>query len=120
MIINMDENITIDPHQYLPLVKSIVERLDVRIPDCWDKEDMIGYGILGLLEAMGRFQPDKGIQFATFASKRIRGSILDALRKDSPLSRNCWQKVQIITEAMEKISANTGKEASIRDRKSVV
>ena len=115
MIINMDENITIDPHQYLPLVKSIVDRLDVRIPDCWDKEDMIGYGILGLLEAMGRFQPDKGIQFATFASKRIRGSILDALRKDSPLSRNCWQKVQIITEAMEKISANTGKEASISE-----
>jgi len=111
----MDENITIDPHQYLPLVKSIVDRLDVRIPDCWDKEDMIGYGILGLLEAMGRFQPDKGIQFATFASKRIRGSILDALRKDSPLSRNCWQKVQIITEAMEKISANTGKEASISE-----
>jgi len=111
----MDENITIDPHQYLPLVKSIVDRLDVRIPDCWDKEDMIGYGILGLLEALGRFQPDKGIQFATFASKRIRGSILDALRKDSPLSRNCWQKVQTITEAMEKISANTGKEASISE-----
>jgi len=111
----MEANQTIDPQQYLPLVKSIVDRMDVRIPESWDKDDMIGYGILGLLEAMGRFQPEKGIQFATFASKRIRGAILDALRKDSPLSRNCWQKVQLITEAMEKISATTGKEASINE-----
>lgn len=111
----METNQPIDPQQYLPLVKSIVDRMDVKIPDSWDKDDMIGYGILGLLEAMGRFQPEKGIQFATFASKRIRGAILDALRKDSPLSRNCWQKVQIVTQAMERISANTGKEASINE-----
>jgi len=111
----MEENYPIDPQQYLPLVKSIVDRMDVKIPEAWDKDDMIGYGILGLLEATGRFQPDKGIQFATFASKRIRGAILDALRKDSPLSRNCWQKVQLITQAMERISANTGKEASINE-----
>ncbi len=109
----MQENMAIDPQQYLPLVKSIVDRIDVKMPECWDKEDMIGYGILGLLEAMGRFQPEKGIQFATFASKRIRGSIFDALRKESPLSRNSWAKVQKITEAMEKISAKTGKEAFI-------
>ena len=111
----MQENVSIDPQQYLPLVKSIVERLDVRIPECWDKEDMIGYGILGLLEAMGRFQPDKGIQFSTFASKRIRGAIIDALRKESPLSRTSWKKIQNIAEAMEKISAITGKEASINE-----
>lgn len=111
----MEANQVIDPQQYLPLVKSIVDRMDVRIPESWDKDDMIGYGILGLLEAVGRFQPEKGIQFATFASKRIRGAILDALRKDSPLSRNCWQKVQLITEAMERISAVTGKEASINE-----
>jgi len=114
-MIIMQENVSIDPQQYLPLVKSIVERLDVRIPECWDKEDMIGYGILGLLEAMGRFQPDKGIQFSTFASKRIRGAIIDALRKESPLSRTSWKKIQNITEAMEKISAITGKEASINE-----
>lgn len=114
MIFEMEEKL-IDPQQYLPLVKSIVERLDVRMPDSWDKEDMIGYGVLGLLEALERFQADKGIQFATFASKRIRGAILDALRKSSPLSRGCWQKVQKVTAAMDKISAVTGKEASIEE-----
>jgi len=115
MIFNMEINFTPDPHQYLPLVKSIVDRLDVKIPSHWDKEDLIGYGILGLMEALGRFQADKGVQFATFAAKRIRGAIIDALRRDSPLSRNSWQKVQVITDAMEKISGVTGKEASIEE-----
>jgi RNA polymerase sigma factor for flagellar operon FliA len=114
-IINKQGDIGIDPHQYLPLVKSIVDRLDVKIPIYWDKDDLIGYGILGLMEALERFQSDKGVQFATFASKRIRGAIIDALRRDTPLSRNCWQKVQVITEAMEKISNVTGKEASIEE-----
>ncbi|NLV21140.1 MAG: FliA/WhiG family RNA polymerase sigma factor [Syntrophomonadaceae bacterium] len=111
----MENNVGIDPHQYLPMVKSIVDRLDVNVPSYWDKDDILGYGILGLMEAIGRFQFDKGVQFATFASKRVKGAIIDAIRKDSPLSRNCWQKVQIITDAMERISAITGKEASIEE-----
>ena len=114
-IIVKQGNMGIDPQQYLPLVKSIVDRLDVKIPVYWDKEDLIGYGILGLMEALERFQSDKGAQFATFASKRIRGAIIDALRRDTPLSRNCWQKIQTITEAMERISSVTGKEASIEE-----
>ena len=111
----METIVGIDPCLYLPLVKSIVDRLDVKIPNYLDREDIIGYGILGLMDAMGRFQAEKGVQFATFASIRIRGSILDALRRDAPLSRNCWQKVQTITDAMEKISAITGKEASMEE-----
>ena len=117
MAINMTkENFSayanIDPHQYLPLVKSIVDRLDVKTPTYWDKEDLISYGILGLLESIRRFQPDKGVQFSSFASKRIRGAIIDAIRKESPLSRNCWQKVQIITDAIDRISTTSNKEAS--------
>jgi RNA polymerase sigma factor FliA len=108
----MEKNAAIDPQQYLPLVKSIVDRMDVSIPDFWDKDDMIGYGILGLLEAVRRFKPEEGFQFATFAAKRIKGAILDALRRDSPLSRNCWQKVQKVTEAMENLSSSSGQEPS--------
>lgn len=111
----MNKDNDIDPNSYLPLVRLIVDRLDVKMPSHWNKEDVIGYGVLGLMEAIGRFQPDKGVQFATFASKRIRGAILDALRRDSPLSRNSWQKVQLITEAMERIAAHTDKEVSIED-----
>ncbi len=109
----MEENISADPQEYLPLVKQIVDRFDIRLPAHWDKEDMIGYGILGLMEAVKRFQPEKGVKFATFASKRIRGAILDALRRDTPLSRSCWKKVRKITDAMDKITSNTGEEVSI-------
>jgi RNA polymerase sigma factor for flagellar operon FliA len=101
----------IDPYQYLPLVKSIVDRLDVKAPAYWDREDLISYGILGLLESIRRFQPDKGVPFASYASKRIRGAIIDAIRKESPLSRNCWQKVQIITDAIDRISSSADKKA---------
>lgn len=111
----METSGDIDPRLYLPLVKSIVDRLDVKIPPYWDKEDLIGYGILGLIEAMGRYQADKGVQFASFASKRIKGAIIDALRKESPLSRNCWQKVQIITGAIERISALTAQEVTLEE-----
>lgn len=106
---------SIDPRDYLPLVKSIVERMDVSIPDFWDKDDMVGYGVLGLLEAVERFRPEAGAQFATFAAKRIKGAILDALRRDSPLSRSCWQKVQKITLAMEEITTASGQAATTED-----
>jgi RNA polymerase sigma factor (sigma-70 family) len=98
---------------YLPLVKQIVDRIDVKLPQHWDKEDMIGYGMLGLMEAIKRFKPEKGVQFSTFASIRIKGAILDALRKDTPLPRTLWQKVRRITETMEQIYQVTGQEASI-------
>jgi len=111
----MENLAVIDPHQYLPLVKAIVDRMDVSIPDFWDKDDMIGYGVLGLLEAARRFRPEDGFQFATFAAKRIKGAILDALRRDSPLSRNCWQKVQKITAVMETMASSSGEEATIEE-----
>lgn len=111
----MEPTNAIDPAKYLPLVKSIVDRLDVTIPNYWDRDDVIGYGIIGLLEARERFKADRGVHFATFASQRIRGSILDALRSASPLSRNCWQKIQKITGAMEQISAASGREASLEE-----
>lgn len=104
-----------DPCHYLPLVKSIVERMDVIIPDFWDKDDMVGYGVLGLLEAAERYRPEQGAQFATFAARRIKGAILDALRRDAPLSRGCWQKVQKVTAAMEEITAASGREATTED-----
>ncbi len=109
----MKENILTNPEEYLPLVKKIVDRIDIKLPVHWDKEDMIGYGVLGLMEAIKRFQPEKGVKFSTFAAKRIHGAILDALRKDTPLSRTCWKKVRKITDAVDRINRETGKEASI-------
>lgn len=105
----------IDPQEYLPLVKKIVDRIDVKLPSHWEREDMIGYGLLGLMEAVERFQHDRGVKFSTYASIRIKGAIMDALRRDAPVSRGNWDNIRKITEAMEHISQFEGREASLEE-----
>lgn len=109
----MKEYKPLNPHKFLPLVKQIVNCIDVKIPAHWDKDDMIGYGILGLMEAIERYQPSKGVKFQTFASIRIRGAIFDALRKDAPVSRNCWDLIRKIGDAINKFSQENVEEISI-------
>lgn len=92
----------IDPLEYMPLVKKIVNRIDIKLPSHWDKDDMISYGVIGLLDAIKRFKPDKEAKFSTFATIRIRGAIIDAVRKAAPVSRGKWESVRKITSAIEK------------------
>jgi len=113
-MIRMGENFSDSPQEYLYLVRDIVDRIDIKLPDHWDKEDMIGYGVLGLMEALTRFKPEKGVKFSTFASLRIRGAILDALRKEAPLPRTKWKKVRQVTEVMEDLYMSTGDEVSLQ------
>ncbi|MGI6413531.1 MAG: sigma-70 family RNA polymerase sigma factor [Syntrophomonadaceae bacterium] len=104
-----------DPEQYMDLVKQIVDRIDVKLPPHWDREDMLSYGFIGLMEAINRYQPDKGVKFSTYASIRIKGAIIDALRKHAPLPRNRWQLVKQINEAAEKLTSLNGKEPSLEE-----
>lgn len=104
----------IDPQQYLPLVKKIAGRIDVKLPDHWDKEDLVGYGVLGLMEAIERFQPGKGVKFSTFASLRIKGAMLDALRKDAPVSRGRWELVRKVNDTIERLSQEAAEEVSLK------
>ena len=69
---------------YAPLVKYLTDRIVSHLPEqvkANDREDLFIEGIIGLLEAIDRFDPDKKIKFETFASKRIRGAVIDTLRK---------------------------------------
>ncbi len=109
----MEEHKTLNPQQFLPLVKKIVNTIDVKIPRHWDKDDMIGYGILGLIEATKRYQPSKGVKFQTYASIRIRGAIFDALRKDAPVSRGCWDTIRKIGDVINKFSQDNIEDVSI-------
>ena len=65
---------------YLPLVKSVAERLHSRMPREVDLEDLMSDGVFGLMDAIDSFDPDRGVAFETFSSKRIRGAIIDRLR----------------------------------------
>lgn len=95
--------------RYAPLIKLVMARLPVRLPTHVDQDDLVGYGALGLLEAIDRFDPDMGIKFETFARKRIRGAALDALRAQSVLSRGAQERVRTVSAAYARLEMERGR-----------
>lgn len=99
--------------EHLPLVRLIAGRLAVRPPSFIGQEDLEGWGIFGLIEAVEKYDPNLGTDFRTFAYHRIRGAILDEVRRQSWLPRSLWQKLQEINEARARLERETG--ASVTD-----
>ena len=99
-----DELIT----RYLPLIKYVVGRMAVTPPSGLDYEDVLSFGVFGLLDAVDKFDPSKGFVFQTYAIPRIRGAILDELRKCDWFSRTGREKVQKYNRAMEKVLRDKG------------
>ena len=66
--------------QHLPLVRRIALQMMARLPASVELDDLIQAGMIGLMDASGRYQDNQGAQFETFASQRIRGAMLDELR----------------------------------------
>ncbi len=85
--------------QYAPLVKYVVGRLAINLPTVVDSDDVISYGILGLLDAVDRFDPNRGIKFETYAIARVRGSIIDNLRALDQIPRTTRQRAREIEAA---------------------
>jgi len=77
---------------HLPLVKFIVGRISAKLPTHLDQQDLMGAAVIGLITAAERFDPMRGIQFKTFAEKRIRGTIMDELRSQDWLPRGIREK----------------------------
>lgn len=95
--------------RYVPLVRRVVGRMGAQPLNSVDEEDLIGYGIIGLIEAIERFEPERGYRFETFAISRIRGSILDALRSLNPLPRSARQRVNQVRKAIETLQQQLGR-----------
>lgn len=68
---------------YLPLVKQVAGRMAFSLPPHIALDDLEGHGLMGLLDAVGKFEPGRGVKFETYANSRIRGAILDGLRSES-------------------------------------
>jgi len=94
---------------YAQLVKYVVGRLALRLPPSLQEEDLIGYGVLGLIEAIDRFDPGRGVKFETFAVARIRGHILDSLRHLDLLSRSARRQAREIEGAITKLCQVLGR-----------
>jgi RNA polymerase sigma factor FliA len=84
---------------HLPLVKHVIGRLLGDLPASADAENLESAGVLGLVEAASKFDPTRNAQFKTFAYLRIRGAIVDELRRNSPLPQHVLARVSLIRKA---------------------
>ncbi|NLM47073.1 MAG: FliA/WhiG family RNA polymerase sigma factor [Firmicutes bacterium] len=96
--------------RYLPLVRYHAGRLLLGLPAHINKEDLVQAGVLGLLEALKRFDPARGVKFETYASLRIRGAMLDELRSLSWLPRSLFRQMRALNAAEQKLAASLGRE----------
>ncbi len=97
--------------EHAPLVKRIAYHLISRLPACVQVEDLIQSGMIGLLEAAKNYDASQGASFETYAGIRIRGSMLDEIRKGDWTPRSLHRKVREITQAMREIEAEQGRDA---------
>ena len=95
--------------QYSPLVKYVAGRLRTRLPDSVDYADLVSDGIIGLMEAIDRFDPARGLTFQTFAVPRIRGAMVDALRALDWVPRSVREKVRQVEQAQRMLEARLGR-----------
>ena len=105
--LNMDELVT----RHASLVKRIAYNLMGRLPSCVQVEDLIQSGMIGLLEAAKNYDATQGASFETYAGIRIRGSMLDEIRKGDWAPRSLHRKVREITAAVREIEAEKGRDA---------
>ncbi|MDE7313938.1 MAG: FliA/WhiG family RNA polymerase sigma factor [Eubacterium sp.] len=97
--------------EYAPLVKVVAGRLSMYLGYNVEYDDLVSYGIFGLIDAIDKFDMDKEVKFETYASLRIRGAILDQIRKMDWIPRTVRQKQKKIDEAIKKVEMKTGKTA---------
>ncbi len=97
---------------YLPLVKLVASRLAISLPQHVDKDDLISNGFFGLLDAIEKYDPSRGIKFETYAVVRIRGSILDAIRAQDWLPTSVRQKAKQYEQTIAKLENELGRSAS--------
>ncbi|MGI6491270.1 MAG: FliA/WhiG family RNA polymerase sigma factor [Peptococcaceae bacterium] len=93
---------------HLNLVKYLAGRLAIRLPAHISQEDLESYGVFGLLEAVEKYNPDLGVSFKSYAYNRIRGAMLDEVRKQNWVSRTTWQRVQRLNTTREKLQKELG------------
>ncbi len=96
--------------QYLPVVKRIAARVARRIPYHYPLDDIISAGMVGLMNAVERFDPSVGAHFTAYAEYRIKGAILDDLRSMDPASRDVRKKINDIKKIEEGLRSVLGRE----------
>ena len=101
--------------RFVPLVKRIAYHLMARLPPSVQFDDLVQNGMLGLLDAIDRFQEGFGAQFETYATQRIRGAMLDGLRENDWLPRNLRRELRRIETAINQLEHEHGRVPSEKE-----
>jgi RNA polymerase sigma factor for flagellar operon FliA len=95
--------------EHMPIVRFLARRIHERLPQHVDIEDMISAGVVGLIDAIAKFDPAKKVQFRSYAQFRIRGAILDSLRTLDWSPRELRRKGRAVEEAIRVLTARMGR-----------
>ena len=97
---------------YAPKIRFLALRLKAKLPRSIELGELISSGTLGLMVALGKFRPQLGIRFETYAESRIKGAMLDELRRLDWFPRSLRQRVRVLDEAMRKVEHEQGRQAT--------
>lgn len=101
--------------QYAPLVKYVAGRMRTRMPDTVDQDDLVSDGVLGLMDAVERFDPSRGLTFQTFAVPRIRGAIIDGMRSMDFVPRSVRDKLRAVQKAQVALEERLGRSPEVQE-----
>ena len=100
---------------FIPLVHHVLARLAVALPPHVDREDLLGAGVVGLVQAARSFDPTRGASFKSHAFTRVRGAILDELRRADPLPKQKRERVRALEAAQARLLAEHGTAPSLEE-----
>ncbi len=95
---------------YLPLVRSIAVNVSRKAPASMSIEDLVGAGMVGLVDAASRYDPSRADRFRTFAASRVRGAMIDELRSQGPLSRDLRMKSNQLSQTIRDLERDLGRQ----------
>src|SRR6056297_6110 len=101
--------------QYAPLVKYVAGKVAVGMPHNVDFDDLVGFGVFGLIDAINKYDPDKHVKFKTYAVTRIRGAIFDELRSIDWVPRSVRQKSREVEDTVHRLEASLGRAATDKE-----
>ncbi len=95
--------------KYAPLVKYVAGKISMGMPQNIEFDDLVSYGIFGLIDAISKFDPARGIKFKTYAMTRVRGAIFDELRSIDWIPRSIRQKAKQIEQVISELENKLGR-----------
>ena len=101
--------------EYFSLVKIVAKKLATRLPASVEYDDLVSAGLIGLMQAIERFKPEKGFKFKTYAEFRIRGAMIDELRTQDWCPKGMRQKAKQFERICEKLRSKKGRRATDKE-----